>query len=103
MADELKFPSFLPRGRFEERRVAFPLIARAKINGGKTSETGQRRGITITRANGTDFFRLALSARLLSPLNTARSARREARRMCAPRGRHSGTGFIEKQSGNSGE
>lgn len=35
-------------------------------------------GITITRANGRDFFRLALSTGLLSPLHTARARARDA-------------------------
>lgn len=56
------------------------------------------------RANSLDFFRLAFFMGLLSPLHTASFARKRCECVHG-RGKHGarGTGFIEKESGNSGE
>ena len=71
----------------------------------------QRREVTIMRANSLDFFRLAFFTGLLSPLHTASFqgsaclsvyVSEGANTVCA-RVRERGTGFIEKESGNSGE
>lgn len=89
MADEVKFLLWL-------------LLLSQGING---KCRRQRREVTIMRANSLDFFQLAFFTGLLSPLHTA--SYKEALWMytCRGRSKHGarGTGFIEKESGNSGE
>lgn len=102
----------MPLAIVSRNNVAFSLIARAKIN--ERPSGRQCRGVTIMRANSPDFFRLGFFTGLFLVHYTSRSTRMRCECVCVcvclcvcvcweQTRRARRTGFIEKQSGNSGE